>query len=94
MIFLPLETSGESEVNAHSRVQMALGEARNKARTEFNKILNEAGLSLDEVKTFIDKHPRWKTALQPSANPHGLCGTGARYLSDLVSEMKKEAGYA
>ena len=25
MIFLPIETSGEGEVNAHSRVQMALG---------------------------------------------------------------------
>lgn len=35
MIFLPIETSGEGEVNAHSRVQMALGEAKSKARSEF-----------------------------------------------------------
>ncbi|HRE10274.1 MAG TPA: hypothetical protein PLN22_05590, partial [Ignavibacteria bacterium] len=27
MIFIPIETSGEGDVNAHSRVQMALGEA-------------------------------------------------------------------
>src|SRR5207249_4134872 len=39
MIFLPIETSGEGEVNAHSRVQMALGEARSKARTEFQQAL-------------------------------------------------------
>ena len=37
MIFLPIETSGEGEVNAHSRVQMALGEAKAKARLEFEQ---------------------------------------------------------
>ncbi|HVN03601.1 MAG TPA: hypothetical protein VMT86_04230, partial [Bryobacteraceae bacterium] len=34
MIYLPIETSGEGEINAHSRVQMALGEAKNKAKKE------------------------------------------------------------
>jgi len=32
MIFLPIETAGEGEINAHSRVQMALTEAKMKAR--------------------------------------------------------------
>ena len=35
MIYLPIETSGEGEINAHSRVQMALGEAKTKAKREF-----------------------------------------------------------
>ena len=39
MIFLPIETSGEGEVNAHSRVQMALGEAKVKAKMEFEQAL-------------------------------------------------------
>ena len=39
MIFLPIETSGEGEINAHSRVQMALGEAKVKARMEFEQAL-------------------------------------------------------
>ena len=39
MIFLPIETSGEGEVNAHSRVQMALGEAKAKAKAEFETVL-------------------------------------------------------
>ena len=34
MIFLPTETSGEREVNAHSRVQMALANAKAKDRAE------------------------------------------------------------
>ena len=43
MIFLPVETSGEGEVNAHSRVQMALAEAKAKARAEFDGVLSETG---------------------------------------------------
>jgi len=43
MIFLPIETSGEGEINAHSRVQMALGEAKVKARMEFEQVLQIYG---------------------------------------------------
>ncbi len=43
MIFLPIETSGEGEVNAHSRVQMALAEAKAKARAEFDEFLQIRG---------------------------------------------------
>ncbi len=41
MIYLPVETSGEGEINAHSRVQMALGEAKNKAKKEFAETAGE-----------------------------------------------------
>ncbi len=41
MIYLPVETSGEGEINAHSRVQMALGEAKAKAKREFQECLDE-----------------------------------------------------
>ena len=43
MIYLPVETSGEGEINAHSRVQMALGEAKVKAREEMERILEQTG---------------------------------------------------
>lgn len=36
MIFLPIEASGEGEINAHSRVQMAVAEAKAKARWDAN----------------------------------------------------------
>ncbi len=48
MIYLPIETSGEGEINAHSRVQMALGEAKNKAKKEFAEALEKSGLTLDQ----------------------------------------------
>jgi predicted nucleotide-binding protein (sugar kinase/HSP70/actin superfamily) len=34
MIFLPIETAGEGAINAHSRVQMALTEAKARVRAE------------------------------------------------------------
>ena len=43
MIYLPVETSGEGEINAHSRVQMALGEAKVKAREEMERLLERPG---------------------------------------------------
>ncbi len=43
MIYLPIETSGEGEVHAHSRVQMALGEAKTKAKAELQQALAKTG---------------------------------------------------
>ncbi|MBV9742757.1 MAG: activator of (R)-2-hydroxyglutaryl-CoA dehydratase, partial [Acidobacteriia bacterium] len=57
MIYLPIETSGEGEINAHSRVQMALGEAKNKAKKEFAESLERAGRTLDECRAYVDAHP-------------------------------------
>jgi len=57
MIFLPIETSGDGEINAHSRVQMALGEAHRKARDEFAAALEESGRSLEEIEAFLETHP-------------------------------------
>ena len=42
MIFMPVETSGEGEVNAHSRVQMALGEAKVKAKQRNRGVLDRS----------------------------------------------------
>ncbi|MDM7916646.1 MAG: activator of (R)-2-hydroxyglutaryl-CoA dehydratase, partial [Candidatus Eisenbacteria bacterium] len=57
MIYLPIETSGEGEINAHSRVQMALGEAKAKAKAEFQQALESTGKRLDQIRTFVAQHP-------------------------------------
>ena len=61
MIYLPIETSGEGEINAHSRVQMALGEAKNKAKKEFAEALETNSLTLDQCR------PGWKRIPKQSA---------------------------
>src|SRR5207253_9176991 len=56
MIFLPVETSGEGDVNAHSRVQMALGEAKVRAKNEMKSVLDRTGVTLEGVHDFVSKH--------------------------------------
>ena len=58
-IFLPIETTGDQQVNAHSRVQMMLYKARQKASTEFEKALNERGWSKDEFEARLNKSRRF-----------------------------------
>jgi hypothetical protein len=92
MIFLPVETSGEGEVNAHSRVQMALAEAKAKARAEFEGVLSETGRTMEELRAYVDEHPELKHALYKFR--HGLAGTAAQFAWHVNDLMKKDRAYA
>jgi predicted nucleotide-binding protein (sugar kinase/HSP70/actin superfamily) len=80
MIFLPIETSGEGEMNAHSRVQMALGEARMKAKSEFDEALASTGKKLDEIKAYAAKHPQLRSPFYPLPRRQGIAGTAANFV--------------
>ena len=87
MIFLPIETSGEGEINAHSRVQMALGEAKAKARLEFQQVLESTGKSLDHVRRYVDAHPVLRRPFYHVPHREGVTGTAAQFVlhvSDLI----------
>ncbi len=87
MIFLPIETSGEGEINAHSRVQMALGEAKAKARLEFQQAIESTGRSLDDIRRYVDAHPILRRPLYQVPHVHGMTGTAAQFVlhvSDLM----------
>lgn len=89
MIFLPIETSGEGEVNAHSRVQMALAEARAKARAEFESVLEKTGKSMDDLRDYVEYHPQLKRALYKLPHREGIAGTAAQFawhVSDLMNK--------
>src|SRR6202000_3333170 len=88
MIFLPIETSGEGEVNAHSRVQMALAEAKAKARAEFEGVLSKTGKRLDDLRGYVEDHPELKHALYKVPHQEGIAGTAAQFawhVSDLIN---------
>jgi predicted nucleotide-binding protein (sugar kinase/HSP70/actin superfamily) len=92
MIFLPIETSGEGEINAHSRVQMALGEAKVKARMEFDQALASTGKSLDEIKSYVADHPELRQLFYPMPHREGTTGMAADFVfhvSDLINGRKK-----
>jgi predicted nucleotide-binding protein (sugar kinase/HSP70/actin superfamily) len=79
MIFLPIETSGDGEVIAHSRVQMALGAARVKARQEMTVALAKTGCTLEELKAFAEDHPELKRPTYQVPHQPGVVGRAANF---------------
>jgi predicted nucleotide-binding protein (sugar kinase/HSP70/actin superfamily) len=92
MIFLPIETSGEGEVNAHSRVQMALGEAKAKARREFEAVLQSTGKRLEDIRDYTAEHRELRRPFYHVPHRPGVAGTAARFflhVSDLMDRRKR-----
>ena len=90
MIFLPIETSGEGEVNAHSRVQMALGEAKVKAKAEFEQCLKSTGKSLQEIREYIDEHPELKRPFYHVPHREGVAGTAAQFILHVSDRIDRD----
>jgi len=88
MIYLPIETSGEGEINAHSRVQMALGEAKNKAKKEFAECLERSGLTLEGCRAYVDAHPEMKRPMYQVPHTKGVVGSAANFVMHLAERMK------
>ncbi|HEY0189711.1 MAG TPA: 2-hydroxyglutaryl-CoA dehydratase, partial [Kofleriaceae bacterium] len=80
-IFLPIETNGDGAVNVYSRVQMQLFKAKQHAQKEVDKALAEVGMTMDEVRAYLEKHPAMNSAFHRS--PHKAGCTAA----DLVYEV-------
>jgi predicted nucleotide-binding protein (sugar kinase/HSP70/actin superfamily) len=93
MIFLPIETSGEGEVNAHSRVQMALAEAKAKARAEFDSVLAQTGKQLDDIREYVAEHPKLRRALYKVPHRGGISGTAAQFAFHVSDLMNKDRAY-
>ena len=87
MIFLPIETSGEGEVNAHSRVQMALGEAKVKAKAEFEDALKSTGKSLSDIKNYIAEHAELRRPFYHVPHREGIAGTAAQFILHVSDRM-------
>ncbi len=90
MIFLPIETSGEGDVNAHSRVQMALGEAKIRAKNEMKAVLEEAGVTLEEVREFASEHPEMQRPMYKYGHRKGVIGVAANFILHAAQRMKAE----
>lgn len=62
LLYAPVEIKGDAEVHALSRCQMILHEARRRAQAEFEAALADTGLTLDEARARLDRHPRLRKA--------------------------------
>src|ERR1700749_623083 len=93
MIILPIETSGEGEVNAHSRVQMALGEAKVKAKAEFEQCLKQTGKTLAEIHAYMDEHPELKKPFYHVPHRPGIAGTAAQFVLHVSDRIDKDTRF-
>jgi predicted nucleotide-binding protein (sugar kinase/HSP70/actin superfamily) len=80
-IFLPIETNGDGAVNVYSRVQMQLFKAKQLAQKEIDKALADVGMTIEEVRAYLDKHPSLAHAFHRA--PHRAGCTAA----DLIYEV-------
>ncbi|HEY7838807.1 MAG TPA: hypothetical protein VIC54_09425 [Terriglobales bacterium] len=87
MIYLPIETSGEGAVNAHSRVQMALGEAKMKAKTEMERVLAQTGITLAEARAYAQEHAEMRRPFYKVPHQEGVASTAAQFVLHVRQRM-------
>jgi predicted nucleotide-binding protein (sugar kinase/HSP70/actin superfamily) len=89
IIYLAIETSGEGEVNAHSRVQMALGEAKMRAKQEFAETVARTGYTLEMLRDHVAAHPELRRPLStPVVHADGSVGVGAAFALQVAAHMR------
>lgn len=81
-IYCAVETSGDGRVNFYSRVQMFLFKAKLAAHEEFEKTLAQYGLTEEQVRAWLERHPRYMSPLHKA--PHAAAGSGADLLHEIA----------
>ncbi len=80
VLFLPIETAAEGELHAHSRVQMVLVEARERAEEEFERALASTGKKLHEVRRYVDDHAMLRNPFYHVPSSPGIAGVAANFV--------------
>jgi predicted nucleotide-binding protein (sugar kinase/HSP70/actin superfamily) len=86
VLFLPIETAAEGELHAHSRVQMVLVEARERAEEEFDRALASTGKKLGDIRRYVDEHPDLRNPFHHVPARPGIAGVAATFVLH-VSEL-------
>ena len=66
---------------------MALGDAKARARREFDASLAATGKRLDDIRAYVSEHPEIRRALYAVPHHSGVVGSAAnfvRHVSDLM----------
>lgn len=89
MIYLPVETSGEGDINAHSRVQMALGEAKVKCKAEFADTVARTGYTIEQIRSFVASRPDLRRPIQALPHDGGRISQAARFVTHVAALMQR-----
>jgi predicted nucleotide-binding protein (sugar kinase/HSP70/actin superfamily) len=90
LIYLPIETSGEGDINAHSRVQMALGEAKAKCKAEFKRAVESTGYTIEQIREYVAAHRELRRPLQHVPHHQGTIGRAANFVLHVAERMKAD----
>ncbi len=90
LIFLPIETSGEGDINAHSRTQMALGEAKVKCKDEFKKAVSSTEYTIEEIRAYVAEHRELRRPLQKVPHHEGVISKAANFVLHVAKLMKSD----
>ncbi|MCS6899257.1 MAG: hypothetical protein RMJ98_05805 [Myxococcales bacterium] len=85
-IFCAVETSGDGAVNFYSRVQMYMFKARAAAEAELQKALDDTGLTLEEIRAFLARHPKYSRFTYYPA--HTVASTAANLVYEVAPLLK------
>ncbi|HJZ85213.1 MAG TPA: 2-hydroxyglutaryl-CoA dehydratase [Polyangia bacterium] len=86
-IFLPIETSGDGAVNVQSRVQMMMFKARLAAKAEVEEVCAKHGVTLEQVRDYVAKSPRFRDSLYRARHLHRGCTT-ANLVEEVAPRMR------
>ncbi|PSH04010.1 MAG: activator of (R)-2-hydroxyglutaryl-CoA dehydratase [Acidobacteria bacterium] len=90
MIFASIETAGDGEIHAYSRVQMALADAKESARQEFETVLRSSQLTIEQIREFLAEQPELRSASYRVSRRDGVISTSANFLLDVREKMQSE----
>lgn len=93
ILYLPIETSGEGDVNAYSRVQMTLGEAKTRARAEMQAEIEASGYDLDRIRAYVADHRDLRrpiSVLHRMPHGDGPVGHSAKFVRLVTQRMRAE----
>ncbi len=91
LIYLPIETSGDSEILAYSRVQMALSGARARAVKEFEDALAQTRVSERQLREYVNEHPKLRRPSYHVPSREGVVGRAALFALHVSGLMTGEA---
>ena len=86
-IFCPVETSGDGRVNFYSRVQMYLFKAKQAAQAEYERALEEQGVTREQVAAYLEANPKFRSPFYKAA--HVYCGNNADIVAAVAPYITK-----
>ena len=80
MIYLPIETAGEGETNAQSRVLMALSDAMEKAKQEVADARINVRTRREDLEAYVNRHPELKSPVYVVPRRNGTVNMAANFM--------------